>query len=111
MIKNKGQVGETLTWIVATIIIIIMIIFFIFGASLLGETKKIGEYRSSLTSSSTFEGSAPFLMKSLFTYALMSSTTNRLIIDRTLSKMAEEGDFALNYNETKKEILLRYGQK
>jgi len=27
----KGQLGETLTWVVATILIVILLIFFIFG--------------------------------------------------------------------------------
>ena len=104
----KGQVGETLTWLVATILIVILLIFFIFGASLLGGTKKIGGFRESLTSGQTFEGGDLFLKKSLFTYVSLSSETKKIILDKSLIRSAEEGKFNLDYEETKKEIALRY---
>jgi len=110
-LKNKGQVGETLTWIVATILIIIMMVFFIFGASLLGGTKKIGSYRPDLLSGSVSEASAPFLQKSLFTYVSIGSSTKKIMIDKALLKMANAGSFEVDYNKTKKETLLRYNNR
>jgi len=110
-LKKKGQVGETLTWIVATILIVIMMVFFIFGASLLGGTKKIGNYRPDLLSGSVSEASAPFLQKSLFTYVSLGSNTKKIILDKTLLKKANSGSFEVDYNKTKKEILLRYNKK
>jgi len=110
-INLRGQIGETLTWLVATILIIILLIFFIFGASLLGGTKKIGGFRKSLTSGQTFEGGDIFLKKSLFTYVSLNSESKRIIVDKSLAKSAEKGAFDLDYEETKKEILLRYSKK
>jgi len=107
MKKTKGQVGETLTWVVATLLVVFLMVFFIFGASLLGGTKKIGDFRQSLTQKTTFEGGDPFLQKSLFTYDLLSSDTEKIIIDKALTKLADEGKFHSDYNKTKKEILLR----
>jgi len=108
-INSKGQVGETLTWIVATIIIIVMLVFFILGSSLLSGTKKVGNtFRESLTSSQVFEGTDLFLKKSLFTYVSLKSSTNQLVLDKKLSKMSEAGDFAIDYNSTKKEISINY---
>jgi len=111
MKTKKAQIGETLTWLVATILIVIMMVFFIFGASLLGGTKKIGNFRPGITGKSSFEGGDPFLKKSLFTYVSIGSETKRLIMEKTLSKMASEDKFNLDYNQTKAEVALRYSKK
>ena len=39
MLNKKGQVGETMTWIVATLIIVFLLVSSVYVASLLGETK------------------------------------------------------------------------
>ncbi|HIH52419.1 hypothetical protein J4412_00990 [Candidatus Pacearchaeota archaeon] len=111
MKNKKGQVGETLTWIVATILIVIMMIFFIFGASMLGGTKKIGSFRPSLTSASSFEGSDPFLKKSIISYLFLKSEPKRVILDKTLARNAEAGNFSIDYNQTKTELLMRYSKR
>ncbi len=42
LIKNKNaQVGETLTWIVATIVIIILLIIFVYAVYAISKTKNI----------------------------------------------------------------------
>ncbi len=108
-INSKGQIGETLTWIVATLIIIVILVFFILGSSLLSGTKKVGDtFRESLTSSQVFEGTDLFLKKSLFTYVSLKSSSDQLVLDKKLSKMSEAGDFSLDYNSTKKEISVDY---
>ena len=111
MKNKKGQVGETLTWIVATILIVIMMIFFIFGASMLGGTKKIGSFRPSLTSASSFEGSDPFLKKSIISYLFLKSEPKRVILDKALARNAEAGNFSIDYNQTKTELLMRYSKR
>ena len=111
-INSKGQIGETLTWIVATIIIIVMLIFFILGSSLLSGTKKVGDtFRGSLTSTQVFQGTDLFLKKSLFTYASLGSDANKILLDKQLSRMADNGQFNLDYNNTKTEILTRYAKR
>ncbi len=41
--KNKrGQVGETISWIIATLVIIGIIILFLYISSLMGQLKTIG---------------------------------------------------------------------
>ncbi len=109
--KTKGQVGETLTWIVATLLIIVLLLFFIFGASLLGKTKKVGNFRSSLTSKSSFEGGDIFLKKSLFTYVSLGPQSKRIVVDKKLIQFSGEGKFNIDYNKTKKEILSRYKKR
>ncbi|MBU0958360.1 MAG: hypothetical protein KKB31_00300 [Nanoarchaeota archaeon] len=51
-IKNnkRGQVADTITWIVATIILIVVLMVFVFIANLLAKTKKIGGLTDSLDS-------------------------------------------------------------
>jgi biopolymer transport protein ExbD len=39
MINKRGQVGESITWVVATIILIIMLIIFIYASIALSKTK------------------------------------------------------------------------
>ena len=109
--NSKGEIGETLTWIVATLIILVVMIFFIFGASLLGGTKKVEGFRESLTSGKTFEDNDIFLKKSLFTYVSSNSDTERLIIEDGLWELSLEGKFDLNYNETRREILIKYSKR
>ncbi len=38
--NKKAEIGTTMTWIVATVIIVIMLLIFLFGASLLAGLKK-----------------------------------------------------------------------
>ena len=109
--SRKGQVGETLTWIVATILVIVLLIFFIFGSSLLGKTKQVESFRPSLTSKQAFEGTDSFLKKSLFTYALTGSDTERLALDKYLSNLSAHGEFNIDYNQTKEQILVRYSER
>jgi len=40
--KNKrGQVGESITWVVATIIVIVLLLIFIYASILLSKTKSL----------------------------------------------------------------------
>lgn len=38
-INERGQAGETMTWIVATIVIVVMIVMFLFVVNLIAQTK------------------------------------------------------------------------
>jgi uncharacterized metal-binding protein len=107
MLNKKGQIGETLTWLIATIIIVVVLIFFIFGASVLGSTKKVGNFKDSLFSESIFEGDDVFLKKSLFTYYTINKDYDREMILDDLVKWEKEGKFDLKLNETKMEISSR----
>ncbi|GBE19806.1 hypothetical protein BMS3Abin17_00535 [archaeon BMS3Abin17] len=41
MPNKKAQIGETMTWVVATIIVIVTLIIFIYASTLLGKTSEI----------------------------------------------------------------------
>ena len=61
---KKAQIGETMTWIIATIVIIVILISSIYISSLLGEAKSIISYNN-------FNRKNDLLMeKSVFAYFL-----------------------------------------
>ena len=109
--NKKAQVGDTVMWIVATIAILIIIMFFVFGASTLASTKSIGKYKASLISSSQSENVDVFLYKTVYTYVEMKSSFATKKITFDLGKKYEEGKFSLNYNETIKEVEGRIKEK
>lgn len=102
---RRGQVGETITWIIATVVIVIVLMFFVFGATALGATKSIGNFKPSLFSVEIGVGDDQFMKKSLFTYVKIEDTGVKNLIDRSL-RSADE--FNLTYADTKKEIARRY---
>lgn len=105
--SKKGQVGETITWVIATIIIVIVLVFFIFGASMMGSTKVLGKFKDSLFSKSYSLDEDVFLKKSIYTYSMIDSVDVRKVLDKNLVKMAEGNNFSLEYEEVKKQILGR----
>jgi hypothetical protein len=107
MSNKKAQIGETLTWLIATIIIVAILIFFIFGASVFGQTKNVGNFKDSLFSDIVFHGDDIFLKKSLFTYYSINSEDDREMIMYELKKWESEGKFDLKLNETQLEISRR----
>ncbi|MCR4327357.1 MAG: hypothetical protein NUV46_02130 [Nanoarchaeota archaeon] len=108
---SKGQIGETLTWIVATLIIIVILIVFIFGASLLGKTKVVGNFRESLTSGKSIEEIDPFLRKSFFTLFSLNSIEQKDVLEKKMLSLYEKGVFEEDYNITRMEIVLNYNKR
>ncbi len=39
--NKKGQVGETMTWVIATILLIVILFIFIYASTLMAKTKNI----------------------------------------------------------------------
>lgn len=79
MLNNKSrraQVGETMTWVIATIIIIAALIISVYAASLLAQTKKTISFAKD-------QGESDLIMeKSLFAYFLVDDTKKNLIYNR-----------------------------
>ena len=104
--NRKGQVGETVTWIVATVVIIVVLIFYIFGASMLGTTKDVGGIKDSVFSRSQSFGENIFLKKSIYSYLLLSSENVKKKIDIYLTDEDEEA-----YKENLKLIRDNYNKR
>ena len=93
-IKNKkAQIGETITWVVATIIIIAILILSIYVASLLSNTKK------TLTYASEGRKGDILMEKSLFAYFLANETDKEVIYSEL-----KKNDFPINLDTKLNEI-------
>ena len=93
MIKNKNaQIGETVTWMVATIIIVAILIISLFVAFELAKTKKKLPFTEKRTSDILME-------KSLFAYFLASDSEKAGIYSGL-----EQQELFANLNNKKNEI-------
>ncbi len=74
--KNRGQIGETMTWVVATIVIIAILIISVYAASLLANTKKTISYQEEKRKSNLL------MEKSLFAYFSVTDIKKSLIYNK-----------------------------
>lgn len=89
--NKKAQIGETMTWIVATIVIVVILIISIYISSLLGETKNIVSYDD-------FDRENDLLMeKSVLAYFLAGE-------DRTILDKIEQQEVYGNLGNKIKEV-------
>jgi len=109
--NKKGQVGDTITWFIATVAIIAILMFFIFGASMLGSTKSVGKYKESLTSRATYEGDDVFLKKTIFTYLAVDGAKTKANINKYLEAADEEDKFKVPAKETLTEVRSNHARK
>jgi len=87
MLNNKrAQVGESITWVVATIILVIVLIIFVYVASALAKVKEI-----KLTDSENLENSANWIdAKNQIAYSINSN--NKMWIEEWITLQEVEGD-------------------
>jgi len=75
--KRKAQVGEIVTWIVATLIIIVILITFIYASSIFAQKTKIVKVKNLKID---FEEEADWLStKTSLTYSLASEEDKQII--------------------------------
>ena len=87
--KRKAQIGETLTWIVATVIIIVILVISIFVSSF---------FKKRIYHDFSFRGSSDLIVsKSLTAYLLTSSSGGRIF-----EELGNENIYAFNENLAKK---------
>ena len=89
MQNNRAQMGETITWVIATIIIVVLLMFFIFGASMLGTTKSVGGFKESLFSSPEYSSEDLFIQKSIYSYLAASTDVLKKKIELDLEERNE----------------------
>lgn len=93
MSNKKAQVGDTLTWLVATIIIFVFLLFFILGASLLGKMKSIDSLELDLFGKDDFKIHDAFLTKSIFTYLQFPDSIKGNDLKNKLEDLSVSGNF------------------
>lgn len=75
MLKNKkAQVGETITWIIATVVLIVILIVFIFISAALSKTKFLN-----VNIKANLEDKTDWIdMKTEIAYSINSENKNRI---------------------------------
>ena len=98
MINNKkGQTSEAMTWIVATLIIIVLLGISLYAASFLSKSKAVN-YK-------TEERSQDIIMEeSLFSYFLVQDSVLQKKIFENLEKMNQEEKFYEDFNSKFQQI-------
>ena len=76
--KNKAQVGEIMTWVVATIIIVVVLLLFVYASSVLAQKTKLVKVRSLKID---LGGKSDLLKTKTEIAYLLSSDENKRIID------------------------------
>ena len=101
---KKGQVGDTITWIVATIIIVVMLVIFIIGASLLADTKALYKFRDKIISPESELDYDFALSNSLYTYFKVDNSKQKTEFHTELEKREMRGEFADSLSEREAEL-------
>ena len=98
MINNKkGQTSEAMTWVVATLIIIVLLGILLYAASFLSKSKVVN-YK-------TEERSQDIVMEeSLFSYFLVQDSVLQKKIFENLEKMDREEKFYEDFNSKFQQI-------
>ncbi|GAI63277.1 unnamed protein product, partial [marine sediment metagenome] len=90
--NKKAQIGETMTWVVATIIIIVILVISLYTTSLLAQTKKVIHYK--------YKRAADLIMeKSLFSYFLVKDETKKTFIHNQLKEQEFYADLDDKFEE------------
>ena len=77
MSNKKAQVSETVTWIVATLVIIVVLVVFLYFSSILGKGKEITKAE---IKSANSEGYSDWInQKNSFAYELSEQKYKRII--------------------------------
>lgn len=79
MFRNKkAQIGETLTWVVATLIIIFILIVFIYASVLMSKVKAINPKRLSIKFTETESEINWIEVKTIFAYSINDENKNKI---------------------------------
>lgn len=104
MLNKKAQAGETMTWIVATLVIVFILFLGIFAANILSKGNKLEQSKSSRLSK-VYSRTSDFLMlKSLLTYFSLEDDENKELLYDKLMEMKENKNFYGDFDEEFKEL-------
>jgi hypothetical protein len=78
MLNKKGQLSDAMTWVVATMIIVVLLAVFIYASDVLGEANKIEKGVKTLLKGDLEEGIDYFYEKSKFAYKINSDNKNEI---------------------------------
>jgi len=99
--NKKAQLGETLTWIVATLIIIVLLSISIFVTNILANAKSLSSVSTSSDSAFSFgyERTSDVVMEnSLFAEFQIENSIIKNKVHKDLINESEEGKFTKNFD-------------
>jgi hypothetical protein len=97
-LNRKAQAGETISWIVATIVIFVILMFFVLGSSLLGGTKKVLAYKDGFFDGADEYNFDSHFQKSVYTYLQVEDK----LLKNKIKNYFDERDFP--FDERQKEL-------
>ena len=97
MLNKRGQTSEAMTWVVATLIIIVLLGISLYAASLLSKLKIIDYGVEERTQDIVME-------ESLFSYFSVQDSAVQNIIFENLEKMNQEEKFYSDFNSKFQQI-------
>lgn len=86
--NRRGQIGETLTWVVATLIIIFVLIIFIYASVALGKAKSVNPKKLQIKEGDSVEDISWIEVKTLIAKTLNIENENE--IDVWISEAEDE---------------------
>lgn len=86
--NKKGQIGETITWVLATIIILFVLGAFIYASVLISEVKSINPERINVKSGENSLDVGWVEVKTFFAYSVNSN--NREKIENWIGEVSNE---------------------
>ncbi len=104
MLNNRGQASEAMTWIVATLIIIVLLGISIYAASFLSKLKIIDYEKEDITQDIIME-------ESLFAYFSVKDSSVQEKVFESLEKMSNEEKFYSDFNSKFQQIKFNLGKK
>lgn len=108
--SKKAQIGETVTWFIATIVIVLILMFFTFGASYLAKAKGVLDYSESVLSKALYEGDDIYLKKTIYSQ-LTADAQGVFDIGKYIEKKDDKGEFEIQVNTTSKRIRGNFNKK
>ncbi len=108
MKNKKAQIADTLAWVIATVIIVVLLVLFIFISSMLASGRVVkGEVRDSLFSKTVSDTTDLSLTKTLITYYTIKDNVVKKALDKELKKINSTLSTKVDYDTRASEILRR----
>ncbi|MBT4258007.1 hypothetical protein HOD88_02400 [archaeon] len=78
MLNKKGQLSDAMTWVVATVIIVILLVVFVYASGVLGKANKIETGAKSLLIDDVDENVNYFYEKTKIAYLVNDENKNEI---------------------------------
>lgn len=78
MLNRRGQLSDAMTWVVATVIILVLLVVFVYASNILGKVNKIETGVKSLAKGEVEENIDFFYEKTKIAYKINDENKNQI---------------------------------